>query len=99
MCCRRRQKENQEDLLKKVNDETLRQLTKQKEDGGPSSGGGRKVSEVVAYRSLQELPATREMAIQVRTFCLLPFELSLIWSAGLQFGRSHLWLHRSHGSI
>lgn len=63
--CRRRQKENQEDLLKKVNDETLRQLTKQKEDGGPSSGGGRKVSEVTSYRSLKDIPQYREMAIQV----------------------------------
>ena len=62
---RRKQKENQEDLLKKVNDETLRQLTKQKDGGGPSSGAGRKVSELVSYRSVKDIPPTREMAIQV----------------------------------
>jgi hypothetical protein len=62
---RKKQKENQEDLLKKVNDETLRQLTKQKEGGDGGDGGGRKVSEVVAYRTVKDIPPTREMAIQV----------------------------------
>ena len=69
---RRRQKENQEDLLKKVNDETLRQLTKSKDENGPAGGGGRKVSEVVAYRNVKDIPATREMAIQVKCLKLQP---------------------------
>lgn len=54
-------------MLKKVNDETLRQLTKSKDENGPAGGGGRKVSEVVAYRSVKDIPPTREMAIQVRS--------------------------------
>jgi len=62
---RKKQKENQEDLLKKVNDETLRQLTNKQGDGDGGDGGGRRVSEVVAYRSVKEIPLAREMAIQV----------------------------------
>ncbi len=52
-------------MLKKVNDETLRQLTKSKDENGPAGGSGRKVSEVVAYRNVKDIPPTREMAIQV----------------------------------
>lgn len=48
-----------------MNDETLRQLTKQKDGSGPSGGAGRKISELVAYRSVKDIPPTREMAIQV----------------------------------
>ena len=67
--CRRKQKENQEDLLKRVNEETLRQLRhNQDENNQGGSGGGRQVSEVVAYRSISDMPAARDLAIQV---CLL----------------------------
>ena len=67
--CRRKQKENQEDLLKRVNEETLRQLRhNQDENNQGGSGGGRQVSEVVAYRSISDMPSTRDLAIQV---CLL----------------------------
>jgi len=68
-CCfdhRRKQKENQEDLLKRVNEETLRVLRhNQDENNQGGSGGGRQVSEVVAYRSISDMPSTRDLAIQV----------------------------------
>ena len=50
-----------------MNQETLRQLTKQKEDGAGAGGSGRKVSEVVTYRDVKDMPSTREMAIQARS--------------------------------
>lgn len=66
ICCRRKQKENQEDLLKRVNEETLRQLRHNQDDNNQAgSGGGRQVSEVVAYRSISEIPPTQNLAIQV----------------------------------
>ena len=66
VCCRRKQKENQEDLLKRVNEETLRQLRHNQDDNNQSgSGGGRQVSEVVAYRSISDMPSVQHLAIQV----------------------------------
>lgn len=62
---RKRQKTNQEDLLTKVNNETLRLLNKNKANGPANGGGGRKVSEVVSYRNLREIPPSSRMAIQV----------------------------------
>lgn len=62
---RKKQKENQEDLLKRVNEETLRQLRHTQDDGNQNgSDGGRQVSEVVAYRSIAEMPTVRDLAIQ-----------------------------------
>ena len=64
--CRRKQKENQEDLLKRVNEETLRQLRHNQDDNNQSgSGSGRQVSEVVAYRSISDMPSVQNLAIQV----------------------------------
>lgn len=64
--CRRKQKENQEDLLKRVNEETLRQLRHSQDEGNQAgSSGGRQVSEVVAYRSISDMPSIRDLAIQV----------------------------------
>ncbi|KAL3130646.1 hypothetical protein ABBQ38_008037 [Trebouxia sp. C0009 RCD-2024] len=63
---RRKQKENQEDLLKRVNEETLRQLRHNQDEGNQAgSSGGRQVSEVVAYRSVSDMPSIRDLAIQV----------------------------------
>lgn len=68
--CRRKQKENQEDLLKRVNEETLRQLRHNQDEGNQAgSSGGRKVSEVVAYRSVSDMPSVRDLAIQVSRLC------------------------------
>lgn len=65
MGCRKKQKENQEDLLKRVNEETLRQLRHtQDENNQNGSDSGRQVSEVVAYRSIAEMPTVRDLAIQ-----------------------------------
>eukprot|EP00891_Asterochloris_glomerata_P001119 jgi/Astpho2/1119/Aster-07668 len=63
---RKKQKENQEDLLKRVNEETMRQLRHAQDDSGPSGREGRKISDVVSYRSLNDIPSTtRAMVIQV----------------------------------
>lgn len=63
---RRKQKENQEDLLKRVNEETLRVLRhNQDENNQGGSGAGRQISEVVAYRSISDMPSVRDLGIQV----------------------------------
>lgn len=69
--CRRKQKENQEDLLKRVNEETLRQLRHTQDEGNQNGAdNGRQVSEVIAYRSIAEMPSVRDLAIQVsRPLC------------------------------
>ena len=64
-----------------MNQETLRQLTKQKEDSGGAGGSGRKVSEVVTYRDVKDMPSTREMAIQARSAWKLTFERDTLASA------------------
>lgn len=56
----------QETLLAKVNEETLRSLTKARESGDGASGATRKVSDVVTYRSMAELPQLRDFQIHVR---------------------------------
>ena len=75
--CRRKQKENQEDLLKRVNEETLRVLRhNQDENNQGGSGAGRQVSEVVAYRSISDMPSVRDLAIQVCLCAMLCMLLS-----------------------
>lgn len=61
---RQKQKEHQEDLLRRVNEETLRAL-RQKDGEAPLAGTGRKVSEVESYRKIGELPAVRDLVIHV----------------------------------
>ena len=79
LSCRRKQKENQEDLLKRVNEETLRQLRHNQDEGNQNgSSGGRQVSEVVAYRSISEMPSIRDLAIQV---CVLKVPASHLCAA------------------
>lgn len=63
--CRRDQNKKQEELLKKVNEETLRQLTQARGGDGGGAGAGRKVSEVVAYRSVDDMAPSRDLIIQV----------------------------------
>jgi len=59
-------KEKQDALLKAKNEETLRRLTAQQQDGsGEASTSGRKISEVVAYRSVMDMPPSRDLTIQV----------------------------------
>ena len=60
-----KQKENQEVLLKVANENTMKML----KSGGGESGGavvGRKVSSVEAYKSVEEIPTSRDLAIQVK---------------------------------
>ena len=61
---RRKQKENQEDLLRNANENTLKAL-KASEAGGSGVAAGRKASALESYKSIDEVPSTRELAIQV----------------------------------
>ncbi|KAK9824573.1 hypothetical protein WJX72_011424 [[Myrmecia] bisecta] len=98
---RRKQKENQEELLKRVNEETLRQLTHAK-GSEQQHGTGRKVSEVVAYRSINEVPPTRDLAIQVdqKNECVLvpiygvmvPFHILTVKNASNNQDGSHAYI-------
>ncbi|CAK0786832.1 hypothetical protein CVIRNUC_010046 [Coccomyxa viridis] len=60
---RKKQKENQEDLLAKANQETMRAL--KSSDGTTAVTAGRKVSAVEAYRRVEDIPTSRELAIMV----------------------------------
>ncbi|GAB4820394.1 hypothetical protein N2152v2_007440 [Parachlorella kessleri] len=71
---RRRQKENQEDLLQRVNQATLNMLNKNGADGRGGAGpGGRRVSETVAYKSVSEMQQFQGLTVQVdhRSECIL----------------------------
>ena len=63
--CRRRQKENQEDLLQRVNQATLDMLSKGGGGGGGGAGQGRKVSDVVSYRSPGDMQHNSSLTVQV----------------------------------
>ena len=63
MCSKRKHKQ-QSDLLNRVNQETLRQGQTQDGDGGKSAG--RRISEIVAYRTVDEVPATKDLKIEAR---------------------------------
>lgn len=64
--CRRRQKENQEDLLARVNQATLNMLNKNSGDGrGPAGASGKRVSETVAYKSVTEMQQYHSLTVQV----------------------------------
>ncbi|MEW5314858.1 MAG: hypothetical protein WDW38_006323 [Sanguina aurantia] len=59
-------KEKQEALVKTKNEETLRRLTSQANGGaGSASSTGRKVSDIVAYRSVGDMPVSKDLIIQV----------------------------------
>ncbi len=63
---RRRQKENQEDLLARVNQATLNMLNKNGGDGRGAGGpSGRRVSETVAYKSVAEMQQFQSLTVQV----------------------------------
>lgn len=53
-------------MLKRVNEETLRQLRHNQDEGNQAgSSGGRQISEVMAYRAVTDMPSIRDLAIQV----------------------------------
>ena len=59
-------KETQDALLRQKNEETLRRLTAGNGDGsGAASTSGRPVSEIMAYRSVADIPTTKDLIIQV----------------------------------
>lgn len=61
---RRKQKENQEDLLRNANENTLKAL--RAADGGGRQAAGRKVSALTTYARVADMPSSRDLAIQVR---------------------------------
>jgi hypothetical protein len=64
-------REQQEELLKRKNQETLARLTALSNGGtsGPASTSGRMVTDTVAYRSLADLPMMRQLQIDVGDAC------------------------------
>lgn len=53
-------------MLKRVNEETLRQLRHNQDEADQAgSSGGRQISEVMAYRNVSDMPSIRDLAIQV----------------------------------
>uniref|UniRef100_A0A061QN78 FACT complex subunit n=1 Tax=Tetraselmis sp. GSL018 TaxID=582737 RepID=A0A061QN78_9CHLO len=70
-------RERQVEILKQKNQETLRRLTeaKNKTDTFDPSKGGRRVEDIVAYKSVSEVPQLAEMIVQTdvrRQAVLLP---------------------------
>ena len=64
---RRRQKENQEDLLARVNQATLNMLNKNGGAGrGAAGGGGKRISDTLAYKSPAEMQQFHGLTVQVR---------------------------------
>ena len=74
--CRKKQKENQEDLLQRANQETMRAL--KSTDGATAVTAGRKVSAVEAYRRVEDIPTSRELAILVRMYLETSFPYPLM---------------------
>ena len=61
-------KEKQDALLRQKNEETLRRLTAGNGGDGAAGGAstsGRPVSEIMAYRNVADIPATKDLIIQV----------------------------------
>ncbi len=62
---RRQQKQNQDELLARINEETRRKLV----EGGAASArthaGGRKVSDIVTYRSPTDIPPVPSLQVLV----------------------------------
>ena len=67
---RRKQKENQEDLLRNANENTLKAL--RASDGGGRQAAGRKVSAITTYARVADMPSSRDLAIQARTLLAQP---------------------------
>lgn len=62
---RRRQKENQEELLERVNQATLSILDKSSGAKSGVQGSGRQASSVISYKSVQDVRQVHHYAIQV----------------------------------
>ena len=89
----KRKYKQQSDLLNRVNQETLRQG--QAQDGADTKSAGRRISEIVAYKSVSEVPATKELKIEARdcvltvvtltTPCVVPAVSQLLRSWSMAF--------------
>ena len=62
---RRRQKENQEELLEKVNQATLSILDKTNNQNTAGGGASRKISDIVSYKDVSDVKRVHHFAIQV----------------------------------
>ena len=63
--CRRRQKENQVELLERVNQATLQMLNKGGMAGTSVAGTGRKITDLVAYKSISDMQHNNTLSVQV----------------------------------
>lgn len=70
---RRQQKQNQDELLARINEETRRKLVEGGAGGSGSQAAGRKVSDIVAYRSPADIPPLPSLQVIVdqRNECVL----------------------------
>ena len=70
---RRRQKENQEDLLQRVNQATLAMLNKGGSGGLGGSGQGRRITDIQAYKSVNDMQHNNTLTVQVdhKSECVL----------------------------
>lgn len=70
---RRQQKQNQDELLARINEETRRKLVEGGGSGAASQAAGRKVSDIVAYRSPADIPPLPSLQVLVdqRNECVL----------------------------
>ncbi|KAL6771432.1 hypothetical protein ACKKBG_A26355 [Auxenochlorella protothecoides x Auxenochlorella symbiontica] len=99
---RRRQQENQEALLDRVNQATLNMLTKQGDGAGGGGRAGRKVSDIVAYASAAEMATNGTLTVQTdtRKECILvpiygvmvPFHVLTVKNATLNQDGDHAFI-------
>ena len=83
-------------MLKRVNEETLRQLRHTQDEGNQgASGKGQQVSEVVAYRSIAEMPTVRDLAIQASMLASAHHEHASCKARALPEASSHAFALQS----
>lgn len=101
-------REKQDELLRQKNDETLRRLTAQAR-GGDGSGGAaaglRQISQVQAYRSINEVPQSRELRIYVDQAAeavllplygvMVPFHITTLKTITMNQDNDHAYIRTS----
>lgn len=66
---RRQQKQNQDELLARINEETRRKLVEGGAASARTQAGGRKVSDIVTYRSPTDIPPVPSLQVLVGVDC------------------------------